>query len=157
MIFVITALRRTNRGFQMSWQQRNSVIPLKLRKIEVLSFILLIPDNTRLSTALNSLMLLKMIPLKTFYINRFLIHLLCYFQSLYTIFPVNDAGVFIPLLCCTYTQRVTGIPPFTHDNKRTLLWRSRHRHHKYPPDDGLFRFHCVSAAVALMQKPFYTL
>jgi len=35
MIFVITAPRRTNRGFQTSWQQRNSVIPLKLRKIEV--------------------------------------------------------------------------------------------------------------------------
>jgi hypothetical protein len=33
-ISVITAPRRTNRGFQTCWQQRNSVISLKLRKIE---------------------------------------------------------------------------------------------------------------------------
>lgn len=121
-----------------------------------LRFILLIPDNTRPSTFFNSLAVLKIILLrhsisKNFSFTSDVIsnYLILYFQS------TRQGSLFHYYI----VHLSSGLPEFFHllmtisinlfDGQDTCITNSH--------DDGLLRLHYVSAAIALMQKPFYTL
>ena len=124
--------------------------------VNVLSFILLIPDNTRLLTALNFLAVLKMILIRRYILTDFSFtsgvisnHPILPFQSM----------MLGSLFHYSFVHLSSGLPEFLHldmtisihfcDAQDTGITNSH--------DDGLFRFHYVNSAVALMQKPFYNL